>query len=101
MLTLIKTDTTLRIEPDDLEALAECKSIEDALEDHLCNGWEIIAPADVGALTDGLLITDDAERDDQGALVRVGTVYWDERYQIEDALEELQAGRAVEFRAGD
>lgn len=101
MLTLVKTETALRIEPDDMEALADCESIVDALENHLCNGWELIAPEEVGALTSGLIITDDCTRDDQGVLLKVGTVYWDSNYQVTDALEELQLGRSVEFVAAD
>ncbi len=99
MVNLVKTDTALRIEPDDMEALAECKSIEDALEDHLCNGWETIEPADIGALTDDLIISEEVERDEEGVIQKVGRVYWDWNYQITDALAELQAGRAVEFVA--
>lgn len=93
MVTLTKTDDgNLRIElapsfnRDDVDPKA---TIGDYLEWHLCNGWEWVAPEDIGALTSGDIITDDIERDDQGNVLRVGRVYWDESYQVRDSVEEL------------
>ena len=101
MVNLVKTDTALRIEPNDIGALASAQTIEEALEYHLCNGWEIIAPEECGALTDGLILTDNATRNGDGQVVALGRVYWDSNYQITNALEELQQGRTVEFIAVD
>lgn len=101
MVNLVKTDTALRIEPDDIESLLDAKTIEEALEYHLCNGWEIITPEECGALTSGLIITDDATRDDNGQLTKLGRVYWDANYMVTSALEELQQGRVVEFISPD
>lgn len=64
-------------------------SISDVLASYLENGWEWVAPEDIGALTSGDIITDDIERDDQGNVLRVGRVYWDESYQVRDSVEEL------------
>ena len=61
----------------------------DLIEYQLCNGWETIQPEECGALTDGLLVTDDAQRDDDGKLTALGRVYWDERYAIRSAAKEL------------
>ena len=99
MLNLKVCDNFLLIEPDDLEALADAKDIHEALETHLCNGWNVVLPEQCGALTDGLILTEDWDEDDQGNLTRLGTVYWDSDYQITDALAELKAGRNVMFAA--
>ncbi len=56
----------------------------------LCNGWEAIQPEEVGALTDGLIITDAAVRDDDGVLSSVGRVYWQEDYAVTDPIDELE-----------
>lgn len=95
MVTLKKTEKNLTISPDDLEALAECRDLCEALEHPLCNGWEWIAPEEVAALTSGEIITDDAERDDDGNLLAVGRVYWNSYYAVHDTLADLRAGRTV------
>lgn len=83
------------------DALDDCESIEDALEHQLCNGWSRIAPEECGALTDGLIITREDERNDHGELVKLGTVYWNANYQVTDALEELKAKGRVTFTRCD
>lgn len=69
----------------------------DLLEGHLSNGWEIIEPEEVGALTDALILTDEAERDDYGDLTALGRVYWNPNYQIQDDVEELLTTGAAEW----
>jgi len=45
--------------------------------------WEELQPEEIGALTQALIITDCASRDDYGELVEVGNVYSDiNTYQI-------------------
>jgi len=41
-----------------------------------------------------------ASADANGDLTNAGNIYWDEMYATQSALEELQAGRTVEFRKG-
>lgn len=101
MVTLKKHPNALEIIPDDLESLADCTDLYDAMEVQTCNGWDWIAPEEVGALTCGKIITDDSERDDNGNLVKVGRVYWNSAYEVESTLEELQAGRSVYWIARD
>jgi len=106
MIYLVKTPKCLRIIPTDVEGLrrevsASCQ-IEEFLGEYLAGTeWEIIQPEEVGALTSGLLLSDDVLRDDNGDLVKIGCVYWDSDYQVQDALAELRAGRTVEFVASD
>lgn len=99
MITLRKTASGLVLEPDDLDSLQEAADLPEALESNLCNGWEVIAPEECGALTNGIIITDDYDRNDHGNLTHLGTVYWDANYAVRSALDELKAGRTVTFVA--
>ena len=56
----------------------------------LCNGWDRVRPEEVGALTDSLIITDSAERDDEGELTGVGRTYWHPNYMVENPIDSLQ-----------
>jgi hypothetical protein len=68
----------------------------DLLEHQLCNGWEVIRPEECGALTDGMIITNDCARDDDGKLTHLGRVYWHERNALESvATACLERGRCV------
>lgn len=73
----------------------EIDALSDILEDHLCNEWEWVRPEEIGALTDGDILTDTAQRDDQGELVSVGCVYWDSMYQVQSTVETLLRGETV------
>lgn len=64
--------------------------LRDLLEHHFCNGWRHLRPEEIGALTDGTLLTDDWEEKDNGELIHVGRVYWDANYQVEDAIEKME-----------
>jgi hypothetical protein len=52
-------------------------------------GFRTVKPEDIGALTSGLLVQNDK-----------GDIFWDSRYQVESFLEELIAGRPVEWQKG-
>jgi len=95
MITINETPKGLEIVPDDLAELAECTDLWEVFNHYLCNGWEFIPPELVGALTDGTIITQEGEQDDDGNYTKIGRVYWDSAYQVQSTLEELQAGRTV------
>jgi hypothetical protein len=88
------------VEKGGVEALCPESVLHDLLEHQLCNGWEIIAPEEVGALTDGLLLSDDVQRDDDGTLTHVGDVYWNSNYQIRAAAADLFEDGHVNFTRG-
>lgn len=72
----------------------------DLIEYQLCNGWEIIPPEDIGALTAATILSDEADRDDSGTLTRVGTVYSNIAfYQVWSAVEEMMKDGYVNFAA--
>lgn len=64
-------------------------SIWELMEDFFTNGWEMVNPEDIGALTSGEIMSD-----------QDGNVYWHERYQIEDMVEELMNGNKVNLQYG-
>lgn len=64
-------------------------TIYELFEDFTANGWEWIRPVDIGALTDGDIITDPD-----------GHIFWHERYQIEDPVEELKTAGHYTMLAG-
>jgi hypothetical protein len=79
-------------------AIRDCRDIWDILEYQMGNGWERVGPEEVGALTDGPIITQEAHRDDEGKLIRCGRVYWFDSYAVVDEVEHLGSGKALIFR---
>lgn len=60
------------------------------LEDHLCSGWEMVPPEDIGALTAAPILSDDIVRDDEGRVAEAGRVYWYPDYAVRDEIEEIR-----------
>jgi len=73
-------------------------ALETLLEDHLGNGWEMVAPEEIGALTSSPILSDEVHRDQEGELADVGQVYWYPEYQVRDEIEELRKGLVVVLR---
>ena len=72
-------------------------ALETLLEDHLGNGWELVPPEDIGALTSAPILSDEIERDDDGEITEVGRVYWYPDYQVRDEIEVLRERLVVVF----
>jgi hypothetical protein len=68
------------------------------LEDHLCNGWEMVPPEDIGALTAAPILSDEIGRDEDGRVVEAGRVYWYPDYQVRDEIEELRVHMKLVFQ---
>lgn len=71
----------------------------DLLEDWLCNGWEMVPPEDIGALTSAPILSDEVERDDNGEITKVGAVYWFPDYAVTCELDVLADNGEVFFPA--
>lgn len=97
MIELRVTETHLELIPDDSEALEDASTLNEALEYHLANGWDIVDPSEVGALTDGTIISQEVQRNDDGEIQNIGTIYWDKQYETVDTLAELKAGKTVKW----
>lgn len=75
-----------RHEGDDKSLMA------DLLEE---TGWgnnghfEMVLPETVNALTDGILLSDEIGRNEQGDIDYVGNVWWDSNYQVKHFAETL------------
>lgn len=61
------------------------------IEHQLCNGWEILTPEEIGALTSSIILAEEAERDEDGDLVSIGRIYWNPRYQVDDEIERMES----------
>lgn len=68
------------------------------LEDHLCSGWEMVPPEDLGALTSAPILSDEIVRDDEGRIVEAGRVYWYPDYQVRDEIEEIRRDLILVFQ---
>ena len=80
------------------ERLGIDAALVELLEDHLCNGWELVRPEEIGALTSALLLSDEVDRDEVGEIRAVGRVYWNPDYAVCDEVEQLREKHAVLFR---
>jgi len=98
----IRLNDTGRRDLAEFEGVRERLGIDAALvellEDHLCNGWELVRPEEVGALTSALLLSDEVDRDDLGDIRGVGCVYWDPDYAVCDEVESLREKQVVVFQ---
>ena len=68
------------------------------LEDHLCGGWEMVPPEDIGALTAAPILSDEISRDDQGSVTQAGRVYWYPDYQVRDEIDEIRRNHVLLFQ---
>jgi hypothetical protein len=89
----------VELTPEGREELAEREPgidhhvFVDLIEDFLGNGWTLIRPEEIGALTAcEVILSPDAEHDDHGNLVACETVFWHANYQVEDLIEALLEG---------
>lgn len=80
---------------EDLKEGVDLPTIEqDILDSPLGNGLHTVAPEDVGALTDGLILTDNI--DDQGVPVEGAELWWDAQYQVKSFAEDIaEKGEAL------
>lgn len=75
----------------------------EAFDGLLCNGWEWLAPEDIGALTDAPILSNCIDRDDDGAMTAHSGcglecgIFWFPNYMVEDPLETLRDKGEVFF----
>jgi hypothetical protein len=81
-----------REELDDLLAreLDSDRIFHELVEHQLGNGWDSLPPETIGALTESIILSDEAELDDMGDFVNVGRCYWFPNYQVENPIETLR-----------
>ena len=71
--------------------------LQDLLEDYLVNGWEFIRPEEIAALTSAPILSDSAQRNDDGKLTKIGGCYWFPNYAVESEIETLLEKNSVDF----
>lgn len=67
-------------------------------EEQIGNGYEIVCPEDIGALTCAPIVSDDVVYHDDGKREVLGRVWWFPNYQVEDPAETLAARGKVVFQ---
>jgi hypothetical protein len=95
----IETENGLRIVLTDEGKNDSPETFEEAIEYELCNGWELLQPEEIGALTSAPILATNTLRDDDGGLVDAGRVYWFPNYCVENELETLLLSGEVFFQA--
>jgi hypothetical protein len=68
------------------------------LEDHLCSGWEMVPPEDIGALTAAPILSDEIVRDEDGRVTEAGRVFWYPDYAVRDEIEEIRRDLVLVFQ---
>jgi len=85
----------------EMERIGDDRAIIELLEYQLCNGYDIIYPEEIGALTSALIIGEGIEFDDEENLIRADKIWWLENYALILVWEELKAGRKVVFQKAE
>jgi len=80
------------------DALGTNAALHALLEDHLCNGWEMVPPEDIGALTAAPILSEEIVRNEEGRVTDVGRVYWYPDYAVRDEIEEIRTKLALVFQ---
>jgi hypothetical protein len=86
---------------DYLLSLSDNDALSELLDYELCNGWDMIYPEEIGALTDAPILSDDAQYNDDGELIWCDNVYWYPDYQVLSPVEELFKYDQVVFQKGE
>lgn len=81
------------------EITADSKLAE-TIEWQLANGWSMLRPEDIGALTEAPILSEEVDFDNQGVAHNVGTVYWYPQYDVSDPVAKLLENGYVDFERG-
>lgn len=100
-LVLVPQMEELKEEAERLTEQSVNSALCDVLEDHLCNGWSMVRPEQIAALTSAPIITDDLNDDEDGKVISTGTIWWFPDYQIRNEVAELLDGKSVVFTKAD
>jgi hypothetical protein len=102
-----KVALRIKLDPSERENLREMLDnakanrrgdiLGDVIEGMLANGFQWVQPKDIGALTDAPIISDEADFDDFGDLVKIGRVFYYADYQVKDPVEVLYEKGEVIF----
>ena len=87
---------------DDVQEIASQEvdadsKLSETIEWQLCNGWSLVRPEEIGALTDAPILSEEIEHDDQGNVLKVGMVYWYPQCEVLDPVEQLLENGYIEF----
>ena len=92
-------DNNLHIKLIDRSVNITNMDIYELFEYQLCNGWNLVQPEQIGALTEAPILSDDIAHDDNGNIENIGTIYWFPDYMIIDfAKQLLEKGETIFVR---
>lgn len=94
----IRLDPEAREEVEELLDKPVDQAFAELIEYHLANGWTLLDPEDVGALTASPILSEEVQYDEDGNIASVGRVYWYPEYQVKSEIEELLEDGEVVFR---
>ena len=75
--------------------------LAETIEWQLSNGWSMVRPEDIGALTEAPILSEEIDFDNLGTARNVGTVYWYPQYDVFDPIAKLLENGFVEFVRGE
>lgn len=79
------------------QQLTSDNKLAEVIEWHIGNGWSFVDPADIGALTEAPILSEDIDYDDHGNVQHVGAVYWYSEYEVKDPVAQLIENGFVDF----
>lgn len=102
-LALIETQNWLYIKPIDWQSWEnELQEIEDFTPfqqemeilansqfSPCCNGWDFVNPKVINALTEGIILSKEVTEDENGEIIAVGRIFWQEDYAIRSLIDQI------------
>lgn len=89
------------IDWDWLEFIGDDSAIVELLEFQLSNGYDMIRPEEIGALTSAPIVGHDVKRDNQGNFIDAKKIWWLADYCTVLVWEELKNGNSVTFQLAE
>jgi len=59
------------------------------MEDHICNGWGLVSPETIGAMTSSPILCDDFIIEDDGTENPQGNIWWFPEYETTNEIEKM------------
>lgn len=91
-------EVALETEDDPEEVLGWRNEWWRIFDEKIGNGWGIVSPEWIGAMTDAPIVTDGHTVHDDGTNEVFGEVWWFPNYCVEDPIETLAKNKRVVFK---
>jgi len=98
---LVLCDPIPDMDWDWLESMGDDSAIVEMLDYHLGEGYEMLQPEELGALTAAPIVGYGVQRDDEGNFIDAEKVWWLANYALILVWEELKKGKKVVFQLAE